>query len=225
MTRDRCILFDLDGTLVDSLPDIAAAVNAARAALALDPLPVAEIAGMIGCGMESLVRRAVEGEHADAAAALRMTRDYYLEHPAEDTRPYPGVTEGLSRLRRRGFRLGVVTNKPRAIAELVLRKLDLLRFMDRTLGDDGRLRLKPDPEGCLLLLTQFGVPPRDGWVVGDNWTDLEAGRRAGMRRVWARWGYGDPRDESWDFACADFAEVVKYLEEQIDNLSEKAGQK
>ena len=215
MKRARCILFDLDGTLVDSLPDIALAVNRMRESFALPPLPEATISGLVGSGIATLVRRATAGEKVEPDTALRRTRDFYQAHPVEKSRAYPGVPEGLRRLRECGFRLGVVTNKPREIAEAVLCKLDLMATLEAVVGDDGRHELKPAPDGCLRLLTQFDAVPEESWMVGDHWTDLEAGRRAGMRRALARWGVGDPREETWDFAAADFRTLTAYLEQTL----------
>ena len=215
MESVRCILFDLDGTLVDSLPDIALAVNRMRESFALSPLPETVVSGLIGSGIETLVRRATEGEKVDPEAALQRTRDFYRAHPVELSRAYPGVPEGLRRLRACGFRLGVVTNKPRDIAEAVLRELDLMAALEAVVGDDGLHVLKPAPDGCLQLLRQWKAVPEKSWMVGDHWTDLEAGRQAGMRRALARWGFGDPREEKWDFAAVDFTTLAEYLEQTL----------
>ncbi len=205
----RLWCFDLDGTLIDSCGDLTAAVNHMRALLALPPLPDAAVMPMLGNGMLKLTERALADAPAgtDVKAAMARLRDYYLAHSAERTRLYPNVAETLARLRASGAVLAVVTNKVAAAAEQVLAELGLAEFFDRVVGDGDDCRLKPEPDALLMLMKEFGIRPEETAMVGDNDTDLAAARAAGVKRVFAAYGYGDRRGEGYDAAIHQFAEL------------------
>ncbi len=207
----HCILFDLDGTLLDSLPDIAAATNRMRVLYGLAPLPEARIRTMIGDGIGELVKRAVAGDPVDPVEATEHMRRFYMAHLTEGTRLYPGVAAGLAELTRRGISCGVVTNKPQAASEAILAKLGIRHFFGGVIGGGAGFELKPSPAGCLALAAQCGVAPSAVAMVGDHWTDLAAARGAGMTGILAGWGYGDPRGEPFVYRAADFTDLMHYL--------------
>ena len=199
------IVFDLDGTLIDSGADIAAAVNRTRASFGLPALPVPQIIEMTGNGVVSLMTRALAGTGADIDEGVRRQRRFYAEHLTDATRLYPGVAEGLAALRAAGVRLAVFTNKPTPHAQAILKELKAAELLDIIWGGDSGFPLKPDPAALLAARERFGVPAEECWMLGDNYTDLEAGRRAGFRRGLAAWGFGHPGQEIPDRIFEDFA--------------------
>lgn len=182
----RAALFDLDGTLIDSSADIAAAANVARAAAGLPPLPEGVIAGYVGDGAEKLIERAVpDGDRVRAMAAFTA---HYAAHCTERTRPYPGIPQALTALRDAGWILGVVSNKPDAFSVAILERLGLLPLFAGVRGGD-RAK-KPDPAALDELFAAFGAAPAASWMVGDHVTDIRAARAAGCRIAWCGWGIG-----------------------------------
>lgn len=199
----RCaILFDLDGTLIDSRADLATAVNLTRADYDLAPLPVDQVAGFVGEGMQVLVKRAIPEAGTRLADAVTRTREHYARHLLDETRLYPGAAEALASLRQAGCGLAVVSNKPTEFLAPILAGLGVTPLFEALLGGGSTARLKPDPEPLLHALACLTAAPAESWVVGDHFTDLEAGRRAGLRRCYCRYGFGDPRQEPYD-AVAD----------------------
>lgn len=204
----KLIAFDLDGTLIDSRLDLAGAVNYMRHSLGLEPLATERIVSFVGNGITSLVRRAVADGEVDFEEALRRMKLYYADHLTDTTSLYPGVSAGLAELRQAGIELAVLTNKPTGSAERILEALGVARHFSRIVGGDSEFPLKPEPDALIALRRQADAPAEACWVFGDHYTDLEAGRRAGFRRAFARYGFGDPRGEERDFEVDSFSEFV-----------------
>ncbi len=200
------VIFDLDGTLIDSLRDLSEAVNVMRESFGLPRLDVDTVASYVGNGVKLLVQRALGGAPVDFETAMRRMREYYAEHLTVYTVLYPGVASGLAELRRRGIKLAVATNKPSAAACGILEKLGVYGLFDGVAGGDSGLPLKPEPDVLLAFRKQFGA--RECWMFGDHYTDMEAGRRAGFLRVFASYGFGEARDERPDLIVDSFAEFV-----------------
>jgi phosphoglycolate phosphatase len=204
-------IFDLDGTLIDSRADLATAVNATRADYGLPPLPAALVATFVGEGMRTLLARAMP-EHAEFIdEAVPRARAHYGAHLLDQTRLYPGVVDALARLCAGGFRLAVVSNKPYEFIPPTLSGLGIDGFFGACIGGGPDLPLKPDPAPLLAALRALGADLAGSWIVGDHFTDLEAGRRAGLRRCFCRYGFGDPRDEPFDLAVDRPAELTQLL--------------
>jgi phosphoglycolate phosphatase len=184
-------LFDLDGTLVDSAPDLHAAADRMAARLGLAPYRLDEIVGMIGDGVQVLVERALaaRGRPFDPAACRAFLEDY-AANAAVATRPFRGIPETLDALARRGWRLAVCTNKPEGAARALLDALGLLdRFAAIGGGDTFPVR-KPDPEHLVATLDAAGGEPARAVMIGDHRNDIEAAAGAGIPCVFAAWGYG-----------------------------------
>jgi phosphoglycolate phosphatase len=186
----RLAIFDLDGTLVDSVEDLAASVNHALRAVGLPPRSLEEIRGFVGEGARLLVERAVAPRAELLEPALAAWWTHYEAHCLDRTRPYPGVGALLAGA---GRALAVHTNKPGALARRILEGLGLLGHFAVVLGGDEAPR-KPDPAGVRLIQARVGAGPDETVFVGDSRIDLATARAAGVRMVAVTWGLV-PREE------------------------------
>jgi phosphoglycolate phosphatase len=188
--KKPALLFDLDGTLVDSVPDLTRALSALLAELGAAPLTPAEVMPMIGDGVGPLVARALVARRLPPdpnGALLERFLALYEAAPALLTRPYPGVPETLARLGREGWRLGLVTNKPERATRLLLARLALAPFFETIVGGDTTPWKKPDKRPLLAALEALGAAA--GIFIGDNENDAAAAHEAGLPLVLLRHGY------------------------------------
>jgi phosphoglycolate phosphatase len=185
------IIFDLDGTLIDSAEDLAISMNATRAHFDLPPLDPRLIYSYVGNGASVLVRRAMGEEtpqhRLDEALAffLRFYRDHALEH----TRFYPGIRETIEGLAERGHTLSILTNKPVRISRDIIDALDSAKLFFRIYGADSFPAKKPDPVGVHTLLTESDTATADSLLVGDSGVDVQTARNAGIRCCGVAWGF------------------------------------
>jgi phosphoglycolate phosphatase len=187
----RTLILDLDGTLIDSADDLGAALNRLMRSRDLAPFNRPEVVAMIGDGVEALVMRALAArKRGPDAAAVDAFRADYGQHAAEATKPYPGTAEVLQRLKQDGWRLGVCTNKPESAARTILKAVGLEHVLVSVMGGDGPR--KPDPAHILNAVTAAGGTPNRSLAVGDHRNDIAAARGAGMKAIFALWGYGTP---------------------------------
>ncbi len=184
-------LFDLDGTLVDSVPDLASALNRLMAARGLAPFTEPEVSAMVGDGAGVLVARALaaRGQPASDAATTEYVADY-TRHAVERTRPYPGIVEALGVLRDAGWRLAVCTNKPERAARTVLDGLRLSQFFVAVGGGDSFSVRKPEAGHVLGTILRAGGVPGESVMIGDHHNDIASANAAGVKSVFAAWGYG-----------------------------------
>ncbi len=191
--RIRAVLFDLDGTILDTAPDLAACANAMLAEIGRAPLPEETIRDYIGKGVQNLVTRSLEatgGASPEAAAhALEVFERLYLAGLAVRTKPYPGVVEGMERLARAGIAMGCVTNKASRFTMPLLERTDLLRFMGVVVSGDTVANKKPHPEPMLHAVGRLGVDPSQALMVGDSRNDVDSARAAGCPVVVVPYGY------------------------------------
>jgi phosphoglycolate phosphatase len=206
----RTLLLDLDGTLVHSLPDLAAALNRLLRARGLVALSQSDVAAMIGDGVVRLVERAfaARGGVPDGGAVAEFSADYGA-HAAVETVPYPGVADALRSLADDGWRLAVCTNKPEAAARSLLSALGLARFFAAVGGGDSFPVRKPDPRHLLATLEAAGGEPGRAVMAGDHANDVVAARGAGVPCIFAAWGYGPaPMAEGAVAVAGDFTELA-----------------
>jgi phosphoglycolate phosphatase len=191
--KQTALLFDLDGTLVDSVPDLAAAANRLLAELDRPPLGEAEVARMVGDGVAKLVERVLAARGLAEVApkpAVRRFSAFYEADAATLTRPYPGVVDGLAALAEVGARLAICTNKPETATRTVLDALGLARFFPVVLGGDSLPVRKPDPAPLTEALARLGARPEAAAMLGDHRNDVLAAKGAGVVAILARYGYG-----------------------------------
>jgi phosphoglycolate phosphatase len=180
----RAVVFDLDGTLVDSAADLAAAVNHALRGLGLPQRPVAEITTFVGEGASRLVERAVAPHRELLEPGLALWWEHYRAHLLDRTRLYPGMAELLRDAR---LPMAVHTNKPGSLARQILEGLGVLDRFTEVVGGDEAPR-KPDPGGTRAILSRLGVAPAEAIYVGDSVVDLELARAVPMPLVTVTWG-------------------------------------
>ena len=187
------IVFDLDGTLIDSRQDLADAANALIAERGGAPLPVQAVTGMVGEGAALLVRRALTaaGLEPDLDTALPRFLALYDERLLAHTRLYPGTSEALAALAPRAT-LAVLTNKPQRPTEAILRGLNVDEYFAEVIGGDTRFGRKPDPAGLRHLMSSARASAADTMLVGDSAIDLRTARAAGVRICLVTYGFGFP---------------------------------
>lgn len=206
----RCLLlFDLDGTLIDSRRDLATATNLMRAAHGLPPLDLATVVSYVGDGLAKLAERALQGAPVDMATAVREIGGFYAGHLLDETRPLPGVPENLKALHDAGHRLGLVTNKPARHARRIFDHFGWTDDFAVLMAGGDTPRLKPSPEPILEAMRRTGASPSETWMVGDHHTDLEAARRAGVSSVFLLSGLGSRGAETPTRVYADFADFAR----------------
>jgi phosphoglycolate phosphatase len=196
----RAVILDLDGTLLDTAADLAAATNLMMIELGREPLPQATVASYIGKGVEVLVHRALGGSldarvdhdlHSRGHDAFM--RHYQVEN-GRHSRPYDGVVEGVAAMRAKGLRLACVTNKPKSFADPLLAHFGLAQCFELIVGGDTLPLRKPDPMPMLHVAQRFEVDPLKIVAIGDSLNDALAARAAGMPVFAVPYGYNEGRD-------------------------------
>jgi phosphoglycolate phosphatase len=187
------VIFDLDGTLVDTAPDIAAAVDRALLDLSLPAAGLDRVRGWVGNGAAILLQRALRDAGVDSAEAQERALALFLRHYAEEftarSQLYPGTAQALAGLAARGQRLAVCTNKPTSFVAPLLRHFGIARHFAFCVGGDDLPEKKPHPAPLLHLARQLGLPAGDCLMVGDSSNDVAAARAAGMAVVAVSYGY------------------------------------
>jgi phosphoglycolate phosphatase len=213
ITMHSLIMCDLDGTLIDSREDLARAVNSMRAHYGFPALSTGIVAGHVGDGARTLVERSLSGEMnaPPLEEALALMKKNYADHLMEETILYPGVKEGLESLIASGRKLAVVTNKPLPLTLPILDFLGIRDYFVIIMGGDMGIALKPDPAFLLKAVEEAGAERSESWIIGDHFTDLEAGRRAGVSRCFAAYGFGQKKGEASDLEVHCFGEFVAHL--------------
>jgi phosphoglycolate phosphatase len=212
------LIFDLDGTLIDSAPDLAAALNALLAELGCPPLSFDQVRRLIGDGAPTLVARALQAAGASFEpetyeTLLERYRALYLAHATTETKVYPQVPETLRRLREEGYRTVVCTNKFQHPSLMILEALDLARYFDAVAGGDVVPARKPDPAHLLAGLKLIGGAPEQAVMIGDGINDVTAAKAAGIPVLVLPSGYGEigAAELGGDRLLGAFAEIPAAL--------------
>jgi len=196
MTSPRIVVFDLDGTLVDTAPDLINALNFVLDREGLPPVPLASARNMIGAGARKLIERGleIEGRTVSVEELNRLTRDfidYYAKHIADESRPFEGLEAALDDLEGRGYRFAVCTNKLEWLSKLLLDRLNLSARFAAICGADTFGVAKPEPAILHQTIARAGGHSSAAVMVGDSGTDIGAARRAGIAVIGVEFGYTD----------------------------------
>jgi phosphoglycolate phosphatase len=210
------LIFDLDGTLIDSKRDLADSVNATRAWMGIGPLADDQISSYVGNGAPALVRRALpDASEQDLERGLRYFLDYYREHMLDATTLYPGVREALNRLHQAAIPLAVLTNKPVRFSVRLLERLELGEHFFRIYGGNSFDEKKPHPKGVDLLVEEAGAARERTIMVGDSAVDVRTARNARVRACGVSWGF---QPETFAEAPPDFIiDDMRSLAEMVLN--------
>jgi len=216
MLRPKMILLDLDGTLVDSVPDLAYCVDAMMARLGRPVRGEAAVRAWVGNGIERLVRRALIGtldgepDEVDYQRAYPIFLELYAENTFKRSGLYPGVREGIDFLKAAGYPLGLVTNKARCFTEPLLKHVGLYDDFGILVCGDTLPRKKPDPLPLLHAAGHFDAVPEDSLMIGDSISDVKAARAAGFGIICTSYGYNhgqDIRDSNPDAVIDSLTEL------------------
>jgi phosphoglycolate phosphatase len=198
----KVIIFDLDGTLIDSAPDLAGAINYMLTALKRKTFDTNTIHEWVGNGAHILVKRALSGdkiideeiENELFEEALKIFLEFYAQNLCVDTVTYPNVTQTLKALKEKGYRLVIVTNKPFDFVAPILEGLKLIGFFEYFIGGDSLSKKKPDPLPLLHICTQFNIAVEESVMVGDSKNDILASTQCNMQSVGVTYGYNYNED-------------------------------
>jgi 2-phosphoglycolate phosphatase len=212
----RAVLFDFDGTLADTAPDLAAAVNRMRVEQDLAPLPLERLRPFASAGARGLVHAAfgVKPDDPEYAALRETFLEYYAERICAETRLFPGIAELIAELRRRGVAWGIVTNKATRFTERIVAELRL--DPDCVSCGDSTPHLKPHPAPLLHAAEQIQVSPQNCFYLGDDLRDMKAAQAAGMRPIAVEWGYHHP--DSGGPGTWQAAAILRHPLELIEHL-------
>ena len=205
------IIFDLDGTLIDSRADLAAAVNTMLNHFNYQSYPLDTICSFVGDGIVKLVERSIDGTDIQLEPALKVMKDAYTKDVCVHTKLYDGVETGLQRLREAGIPIAIATNKIIDCTESILEKLDIAHYFDHIIGDGSGFERKPSPDGLTHILRETGAEASSSWMVGDHHTDIISGRNAGLKTVFLAYGIGDAMGEEYDKEFDNFGHTVDFL--------------
>jgi len=216
------LIFDLDGTLVDSKLDLAQAVNATRCHMGMSPLDHERVYSYVGNGAPVLIRRAMGAQATEPQVqeALEFFLEYYREHYLDYTTLYPGVREALDRLRAAGKRMAVLTNKPVRISRAILEGLGVAGHFFQIYGGNSFDLKKPDPIGVAALMKETGIPADRCLMIGDSSVDIQTARNAGVASCGVTYGF---QPETLADPAPD--RLVDRLEELADWLLGPNGEK
>jgi phosphoglycolate phosphatase len=209
----RGLVFDLDGTLIDSKMDLVNGVNATLRELKREALPTDLVASYVGSGAPVLIRRALGGNPSEEELrrALAFFLAHYEEHKLDHTRLYPGVAETLEQLKN--LPMSVLTNKPAKISVRILEGLGVARYFRSIYGGNSFETKKPDPLGAKQILNEFNVSAQEVAMVGDSEVDVQTARNAGMPSVIVNFGFGthDRAAHPADVYIDQFKELTKFV--------------
>ena len=205
----KAILFDLDGTLIDSAEDIGLALRKTLREIGLEEYYPKDIKPYIGGGVRALLERVLGDKFKEEY--VEIFRKYYLENPVVYTKVYEGIPELLTKLKGEGIKLAVVSNKLEELSREILRRLEIINYFEFIAGGDTFSEKKPSPLPVIKTLECLGVEPQKALIVGDTEADILSGKGAGTLTALANWGYVKLNSEKPDFILRNPKDLLKIL--------------
>ena len=213
----KLVIFDLDGTLIDSLTDLALSTNHALALNSLSKHPVEQYKQFVGNGLDKLIERALPPNHRDAATHKQVKSDFlnhYTIHLNDHTHPYPGITELLDELKARSVQVAVATNKPQEAARCIVKeKMGSTPFIS-VLGQTPERAVKPNPEIVFEIMRTANAQPAETLYVGDSGVDMQTACNSGVKGIGCKWGFRSKQELIENGASSLIAhpsEILDYL--------------
>ena len=219
LKKPKVVLFDLDGTLADSAPDLAAAINAVRIERGLEPVPYEQLRPVASAGAPGLVKAAFQITPEDILYPTLRERflAFYENNIAVKTSLFSGIPELLKQLREMEIGWGIVTNKVSKLTHPLIKKIGL-EDADCVISGDTAARAKPYPDPLLAATSVLNVSPKDCWYVGDDLRDIQAGKAAGTGTIAAQWGYcTDPETWNADFLAEAPSRILDLIDTALTN--------
>ena len=212
MNKNSMIIFDLDGTLIDSRRDLATGVNLMRAYYKLPALELETVSSFVGNGARKLAERALVGhDEINFDEAFKLMRKFYTEHMFEQTTFYPGVLDALKVIKQKKYRTSIVTNKPDSSCKAIIKHLKVSEYFDVILGASDKYLLKPEPDMLFAVMNETDSKPEASWMVGDNYTDMESGARAEVKTCFVSYGFGELKECNFDLSVNSLMEFADFL--------------
>lgn len=210
--KKKLLMFDLDGTLIDSISGIVNSVNATRIQYGFEALPKELVTSFTGDGIAKLTERSFAdvGLPESLDEVKSRVEENYKADPIFGTDLYDGVRETLEILHRNGYLLAVISNKPESVGKMILGSLNIMPLLCENIGG-GRFPLKPAPDPINYLLEKYEVAKEDAMMVGDNHTDVNCGKNAGVKSCFCKYGYGYKDGTEADFEIDSFKELLDLI--------------
>ena len=205
-----CVIYDLDGTLIDSSLDLANAINYARRQQNLKPITVTEVISFTGGGVRNLVKLCFHEKHSDKDLALKDFQEYYAKESVTETKLYAQVLETIKELDKRGIIQAVATNKPELFTKEILDKLGLSQYMSTIIGGENEhnCKLKPTPDLLQFIARQHNLNTSECLMVGDNHTDIEAANNCNMDVAFCTFGFGEHNKHAYNYRIDRFSKLL-----------------
>jgi phosphoglycolate phosphatase len=215
------VLFDLDGTLVDSLEDLTDAVNHVRTTFRLPLLTVSEVCAMVGKGATNLIQQVLpSSSDQEHERALQLFIDFNTEHIVDKSIFYPGILLMLKQLHAAGITMAVISNKHESLCRMILHALGVHDLFAHISGGDTFSEKKPSPLPLLSVMELLGSTPEQSCMVGDSINDIAAGNAAGITTIGCRWGYGTAEEL---YSATHLADSVPELVTILESMSASGG--
>lgn len=209
------VIFDFDGVIADTGRDIVASVQATQKEFGVKILDYDTIMSYVGHGAKYLIDCSFPDFFEDKCAeALNWYKEYYKAHPCDKTVLYEGFENVANKMSENGIKMSIVSNKPEAITKLIVNNFGISDLFTKVIGPESVKNMKPDPEGLLMCLDEMGANPQNSVMVGDSYTDIMAGKAAGMKTCEILYGYGDKeklKAENADFTAENTYDILKEL--------------
>ena len=209
------VLFDLDGTIINSSIDLATAINKMRSHFNCSPLPVETVVGFIGNGTAVLVRKSIADTNIIFEEAMKINREKYSQALSVHTTFYPGTLELLQYLYKKGIAVAITSNKPTDWCKTIARDLGFSSYVSAIFGGSPNYALKPAVDMLLLAASEMEIDISTSFMVGDNWTDIDSGLMAGCQTAYFEHGLGNLKENQPDFRYSNITDLKQWLVERL----------